>query len=140
MAGSAIVDFRAFHRCFLCGLVVESTDVNLVRGYRLIRKLGRGGLSMIAKALATAVFGIATLTLGGCQAPQTGLASQAVDNANADLPSLGYLEHRGRRHALRDLLDPAYRAKSDDPVARDFDVDAYFAGRSLLGAYAGLAE
>lgn len=35
--------------------------------------------------------------------------------------SLGVLEHRGTRYELRDLLDPAYRATSEDPFPRDFD-------------------
>jgi hypothetical protein len=48
----------------------------------------------------------------------------------AELPrySLGYLEHRGRMYALEDLMDPAYRASSDAPFVREFDVDNFWAG------------
>ncbi len=44
--------------------------------------------------------------------------------------SLGYLEHRGRMYALEDLMDPAYRASSDAPFVREFNVEAIWAGNS----------
>ena len=43
------------------------------------------------------------------------------------LPSLGTLEHQGRKHDLRDLMDPGYRETSDDPFARTFEPDTIYA-------------
>jgi hypothetical protein len=34
---------------------------------------------------------------------------------------VGFLEHRGKRYFLNDLMDPAYRAASDDLFVRQFD-------------------
>jgi hypothetical protein len=89
---------------------------------------------MIARSLAALILGTVVLALGACQAPQKGPATPAVDKPNSDRSSLGYLEHRGRRHALLDLLDPAYREASDDPAARDFNVADHWARESSLSA------
>ena len=46
-------------------------------------------------------------------------------------PSLGYLKHRGRLYDIRNLMDPEYRATSDDEFVRSFDPEvlhAYWAG------------
>ncbi len=40
---------------------------------------------------------------------------------------LGYLKHRERVYRLEDLLDPHYRAASDDPFAREFEPDNVYA-------------
>lgn len=54
--------------------------------------------------------------LSGCaSAPPTGS------------PSLGELEHRGRRYSLRDLNDEAYRDASSDPFVRGFKPDTVWA-------------
>jgi hypothetical protein len=45
-------------------------------------------------------------------------------------PSLGSLEHRGERHELRDLLDPAYRAGGADDFVRRFNPDTALADRA----------
>ena len=95
---------------------------------------------MITRSLASFIFAIVVLSLGACQMPPKGQAAPAVDNPKADRSSLGYLEHRGRRHALLDLMDPAYRATSDDPVARNFDVADYYARSSSLSADVGGIE
>jgi hypothetical protein len=95
---------------------------------------------MIARSLASFILTIAVLSLGGCQTPQSGPARQGLNNANDDRGSLGYLEHRGRRHALLDLLDPAYRAGSDDPVARNFNLADYSARRLPPRAHVDLPE
>jgi hypothetical protein len=74
------------------------------------------------------VCGSATLLIGGCAQ-----AVRPVRDAQAAVrparPPLGVVEHRGRRHELRDLLDPAYRAASDDEYVRDFDPDRALARR-----------
>jgi len=46
-------------------------------------------------------------------------------------PSLGQLEHRGRRYALRDLASQAYRQASDDPFVRNFDPQMVYAGGEI---------
>ena len=95
---------------------------------------------MIARSLLLSVLTIAVLSLGACQSPPRGPATQGVDNLQDDRGRLGYLEHRGRRHALLDLLDPAYRATCDDPVARGFNVSDYCARRPPLTADSGRTE
>ncbi len=92
------------------------------------------------KSLAFLVFILMILSLGACQMPPKGPAVQAIDNLQDDRGRLGYLEHRGKRHALLDLLDPAYRATCDDPVARNFNVTDHFARRSPLSADVGRVE
>lgn len=44
-----------------------------------------------------------------------------------DGPSLGELEHRGRRYSLRDLNNEAYRDASSDPFVRGFKPDTVWA-------------
>ena len=46
-------------------------------------------------------------------------------------PRLGYLEHRGNMYALEDLMDPEYRAASDDDFVRTFDPGAVWAGSGV---------
>ncbi len=62
----------------------------------------------------------AILTLSGCQ-PWNRLAPQS------QAPSMGYLQHRGTQHAVRDLLDPTYRAASQDSFVQKFDPHTCFA-------------
>jgi len=95
---------------------------------------------MIIRSLASFTLAAAVLSLGACQIPQKAPAEPAVEKANSDRSSLGYLEHRGKRHALLDLLDPAYREASDDPVARNFDVAGYFARGASLSADVGRTQ
>ena len=57
-----------------------------------------------------------------------GCASQPQP-APIDPSNLGYLEHRGQRHELRDLMDPEYRAASDDPFVNNFNADTNMATR-----------
>ncbi len=47
---------------------------------------------------------------------------QAAEKPDAR-PSLGMLLHRGRCYDIRDLMDPEYRAASNDDFVRDFDSD-----------------
>jgi hypothetical protein len=63
---------------------------------------------------------LAILGLAGCQ-PYNSLAPQR------QLPSAGFLQHRGRQYLVRDLLDPHYRAQSRDPFVENFDPEACFA-------------
>jgi hypothetical protein len=56
------------------------------------------------------VFATAVLILTGYQVmPRT------------TVPSLGELEHRGHRYAVRDLTSQAYRDASNDPFVRNFN-------------------
>ena len=49
----------------------------------------------------------------------SGPSTSAIFLYDADgVPRVGYLEHRGRQHDVRDLLDPGYRAASEDAFAR----------------------
>lgn len=73
---------------------------------------------MLIRRIALVVLPAASLALAGCQVAST---------AQPKSPSLGYLEHRGRTHELRDLMDPAYRAASDDRFAREFEPGTHFA-------------
>ena len=58
----------------------------------------------------------APLILTGCQTMP-----------NSTGPSLGELEHRGHRYALRDLNNQAYRDASDDPFVRNFNPETVWA-------------
>ena len=62
------------------------------------------------------VLAAAPLILTGCQ---------VVPRSTG--PSLGELEHRGHRYALRDLSNQAYRDASDDPFVRNFDSETIWA-------------
>ena len=73
---------------------------------------------MLVKRIALIVIPAAGLVFSGCQvAPKTEVRG----------PSLGYLEHRGRAHDLRALMDPHYRAASDDAFARGFEPQTHLA-------------
>ncbi len=73
---------------------------------------------MLIKRIALIALPAASLVFAGCQGAPRG-QSKGV--------SLGYLEHRGRTHQLRDLMDPDYRAASDDPFACQFEPRTHFA-------------
>ncbi len=81
----------------------------------MLRKVG-----MILVAAILMAGGVAC-GIQGVPSPQesTPLDAKLIDAKGR--ASLGVLEHRGTRYELRDLLDPAYRATSEDPFARDFD-------------------
>ncbi len=81
-------------------------------------KLNR--VTLIATVMLLAATGLSC----GLQGPTSHRNAATVDAKLIDAmgrASLGVLEHRGRRYELRDLLDPAYRAASEDPFSRDFD-------------------
>ncbi len=48
-------------------------------------------------------------------------------------PSLGTLKHRQTRHQLRDLLDPAYRARCADPAIKKMKPESSLAGQLWAG-------
>lgn len=51
--------------------------------------------------------------------------------APLDPSNLGYLEHRGQRYELSDLMDPEYRAAAENPFARNFDADLNVANHRI---------
>ncbi|UCD27874.1 MAG: hypothetical protein JSV03_12320 [Planctomycetota bacterium] len=65
--------------------------------------------------------------VGSCSTLQHPSDSSAGFFTAEGLPSLGYLEHRGRRYEVRDLMDPEYRADSEDDFVRKFNPDAMLA-------------
>ena len=79
----------------------------------------RVGLALLV-ALATWV--------GSCsqRAPRPWVAGVAADDAKK--PLVGYLGHRGRLYRIEDVLDPTFRAESDDPFLRDLDPREMWAG------------
>ena len=79
--------------------------------------------------------GIFCLTFLGCR---TGDRHAAAPPAPAQAPRLeriGYLEHRGQRYSLTDLMDASYRQTSFDPFVRGFEPE-----RELASPWAGLAN
>ena len=85
----------------------------------------RGQVKLIKVTLiGPAILLSATGLSCGLQGPTSHQSAATIDAKRVDdteRPSLGTLEHRGTRYELRDLFDPAYRAASEDPFARDFD-------------------
>jgi hypothetical protein len=77
------------------------------------------------------IFGaLSCLGLGACSSIERP-AAQSPGQALQKAPSaLGYVEHRGRRYDLRNLMDPAYRAASDDPFVRGFSPETALADRA----------
>ncbi len=71
---------------------------------------------MALKRRILLVLTTAILTVTGCQ--------NALKTTS---PSLGELQHRGQRYALRDLADQAYREASNDPFVRNFDPETVWA-------------
>jgi hypothetical protein len=55
--------------------------------------------------------------------PPTVLPSR--DHSN---DKLGFLEHRGKRYWVKDLMNPAYRAANNDSFVKLFEQDEKFAG------------
>lgn len=74
-------------------------------------------------ARTSGIFALAavTLLLVGCASLQPPPMAQCGFQDAQGRPQVGYLEHRGRRHDVRDLLDPACRAASDDDFVQSFD-------------------
>jgi len=54
-------------------------------------------------------------------------ASPIQPESNRSKERLGFLEHRGKRYWISDLMNPAYRAASDDPFIKQFDQGVMFA-------------
>ena len=79
----------------------------------------RVGLALLV-ALATWV--------GSCsqRAPRPWVAGVAADDAKK--PLVGYLGHRGRLYRIEDVLDPTFRAESDDPFLQDLNPREMWAG------------
>ena len=61
--------------------------------------------------------------------PQVRAARDA--DAGREMPTVGYIECRGRLYKIDDLLDADYRAKSKDPFVRDFRPDTVYADVSV---------
>lgn len=83
------------------------------------------------------VLAAAALFVTGCQ-----ITSPSA-KPSVGAPSIGALEHRGRRYALRDLCDAEYRQASSDSFVREFDPDTVLATGArreppTVPVYAGL--
>ncbi len=77
--------------------------------------------------LAACVIGLAS-----CSAENTGLPVDPAPTSEPGRASLGYLRHRDRWYHVRDVVDPAFRAASDDPFLKRFDSD-----RAIADSWAG---
>ncbi|MHC4444251.1 MAG: hypothetical protein ACYTF1_16340 [Planctomycetota bacterium] len=64
----------------------------------------------------------ALVTIAGCSAVRYRSTCPNSAVMDHDRPSLGYLDHRGRQYEIRDLMNPAYRAASDDEFVRKFNI------------------
>jgi len=68
--------------------------------------------------------------------PKPDVATAHYDNPRpADAPTLGLIEHRGAFYRFEDLLDPGYRAASDDPFVKSFGSESHYATE-----WAGIAD
>lgn len=81
-------------------------------------------------------FGVAALAAGSSLFSLTGCATTPACNA----PSLGELEHRGKRYALRELMDQNYHDVGKDPFRRNFNPDTMWADRSAIDEQMPLAH
>lgn len=72
------------------------------------------------------VAAVVPLLLGSCQ------TASLTPVSTEPAPSLGSLEHRGRRYDLRDLNSQAYRDASADPFVRNFNPDLLWARKDAL--------
>ena len=90
---------------------------------------------MAARRTGLAVLVIAAAGVGGCLSPERERNCRPALTDNRGRPSLGCLEHRGERHALRDRMDPNYRAASGDDFARKFDPET-----ALAEPWAGMSR
>ena len=66
-----------------------------------------------------AVVVLAVVAVCSCQALRPGSASTARKTIEAR-PGIGMIEHRGRFYRMEDLMDPTYRAASNDKFVREF--------------------
>ena len=85
---------------------------------------------MSAKLNRFAVVALAIVTIAFACSKPISRKPVATTNADtnstqiaADSHSIGLIEHRGRFYRLEDLMNPAYRAESNDPFVRQFAPD-----------------
>ncbi len=69
---------------------------------------------------------------GGCGVERGGLPVDPTPTWEPGRASLGYLKHRDRWYHIRDVMDPEFRAASDDPFVQGFDSD-----RAIAQTWAG---
>ncbi len=90
-------------------LTIPRQDLPEFPGVQLMRRL------IIASGLGVLFCG--TLACTQREEPIHGSVRERAGGAHMG-GSLGYLEHRGRMHAVRDLADDDYRRRSDDGFLR----------------------
>lgn len=73
------------------------------------------------------------LLSGACSRAQWPVAQATVQPQPGAKSALGFVEHQGRRYDLRNLMDPAYRAASDDLFVRNFSPETALADRTKSG-------
>ncbi len=78
--------------------------------------------------MAAKFFSFAILSLG-LIASCSQVAPQPTRPAIERSPQkfIGVLEHRGKFYRIEDLMDPSYRAESDDPFVKGFMADSHLA-------------
>jgi hypothetical protein len=69
---------------------------------------------------------VSILLIAGVVYLATPPTAQLIHDHSND--KLGFLEHRGKRYWVKDLMNPAYRAASDNPFVRQFDRMEKWAG------------
>ncbi len=77
---------------------------------------------MAAKLNRIAVVMLAVVAVACIPSIKQGPKQSAETNTN-EMPNIGLLEHRGRFYRIEDLMNPAYRAESNDPFVRKFVPD-----------------
>ena len=83
---------------------------------------------MTGKRVIGAVILSFGLTAAGCSTPARVSGGPGSTGAGENGQAwLGYLKHRERLYRLDELLDPRYRAASDDPFVRQFHPDGMYA-------------
>src|SRR5947209_16340333 len=78
--------------------------------------------------------GISCLAFPGCRTADRHAAAPPAPAQAPRSERIGYLEHRGQRYSLTDLMDANYRQGSLDPFVRGFEPK-----RELSSPWAGLA-
>jgi hypothetical protein len=83
---------------------------------------------MVTRHMLSAAALLLGLVVAGCSTrSKVAPGSGGVLLDGMERSSLGYLQHRGRVYRLEDLLDPRFRAASDDPFVQQLRLDKLYA-------------